>query len=79
MWIVIFLVLAVASVLFVLTQFVQTSTPSREQKMVALDAAPASSYRQTTNHFQMTPVNFGAVSGFETPFRVNMYQAYMEA
>ena len=79
MWIVIFLVLAVATVLLVLTQFVQTSTPSREQKMVALDTTPASSYRQTTNHFQMTPVNFGAVSGFETPFRVNMYQAYMEA
>ncbi len=79
MWIVIFLILAVASVLFVLTQFVQASTPTREQKMVALDLQPASSYRQTTNHFQMTPVNFGAVNGFETPFRVNMYQAYMEA
>jgi hypothetical protein len=76
---IIFLVLAVASVLWVLTQMVNSSQPTREQKMVEMDLQPASSYRQTTNHFQMTPVNFGAVSGFETPFRVNMYQAYMEA
>jgi len=76
---IIFLVLAVASVLWVLTQMVNSSQPTREQKMVEMDLQPASSYQQKTNHFQMTPVNFGAVSGFETPFRVNMYQAYMEA
>jgi hypothetical protein len=76
---IIFLVLAVASVLWVLTQMVNSSQPTREQKMVEMDLQPASSYRQTTNHFQMTPVNFGTVSGFETPFRVNMYQAHMDA
>ena len=45
--------------------------------MAQMNAEPASSYAQKTNHYPMTPVDMGPIPGFETPFRVNMFQAYM--
>lgn len=78
MWTIVFLVVALALVFLVLTLKAQPPPPTRESKMVALDLEPASSYMQKTNHFPQTPVNMGGIAGFETPFRVNMFHAYME-
>ena len=37
-----------------------------------------SSYAQQTNHFQMSHSPPDPIAGVQTPFRVNMYNAYME-
>lgn len=37
-----------------------------------------SSYNQETNHFPKVPSDLGQISGYETPFRVNMYNAFIE-
>lgn len=37
-----------------------------------------SSYAQETNHFKLTPPPPEPISGSQTPFRVNMFTAYME-
>jgi flagellar basal body-associated protein FliL len=37
-----------------------------------------SSYAQETNHFKLTPPVPEPISGSQTPFRVNMFTAYME-
>jgi lipopolysaccharide export system protein LptC len=39
---------------------------------------PASSYEQKTNHLPTPRYDMGPVPGVESPFRVNMYQAYIE-
>jgi len=38
----------------------------------------ASSYAQETNHFRPTPTEPEPISGMETPFRVNMFNAYIQ-
>lgn len=38
----------------------------------------SSSYAQETNHFKLTPPLPEPISGTQTPFRVNMFTAYME-
>lgn len=38
----------------------------------------SSSYAQETNHFKLTPPVPEPVPGVQTPFRVNMFSAYME-
>jgi hypothetical protein len=78
MWTVVFLVLALAVVFWVLTLKVHPTPPKREENMSALNLEPASSYAQKTNHFPHTPVDMGPISGFESPFRVNMFNAYIE-
>jgi flagellar basal body-associated protein FliL len=55
-----------------------TSAPSKEQRMNQMDAVSASSYEQTTNHLQSSKVDMGPISGFESPFRVNLYQSYIQ-
>jgi flagellar basal body-associated protein FliL len=77
MWTILFLIVGVAVVAWVITTSRRTASISRETKMVAMNLEPASSYEQKTNHFQMTPVDMGPIAGSETPFRVNMYNAYM--
>jgi flagellar basal body-associated protein FliL len=37
----------------------------------------SSSYAQETNHFKLTPPVPEPISGSQTPFRVNMFTAYM--
>jgi hypothetical protein len=78
MWPVVFLVLAIISVFWVLTRKVNPPPSTREEHISTLDLEPASSYAQKTNHFPQTPVNMGEIGGFETPFRVNMFHAYMQ-
>ena len=74
---VIMLVLAVVMVVAVAVHYKVRANPSREQRMVSMNLTPASSYDQTTNHLPATPVDMGPISGSETPFRVNAYNAYM--
>lgn len=62
---------------WVVTKIV-TNTSSRESVMYKLNAEAGSSYAQKTNHLESAPVEMGPISGFESPFRVNMYQAYIE-
>jgi len=78
MWPIVFSVLAVVAVVFILMTKSSPAPPSREAKMVALNVEPGSSYQQKTNHYDMTPVDMGPISGTESPFRVNLYKAYIE-
>jgi flagellar basal body-associated protein FliL len=79
MWPIVFSVLAVVAVVFILMTKSSPAPPvSRETKMVALNVEPGSSYQQKTNHYEMTPVDMGPISGTESPFRVNLYKAYIE-
>ena len=38
----------------------------------------SSSYEQETNHFKPTPQQSEPVLGIETPFRVNMYNSFVQ-
>ena len=78
MWTILFLVAAAFVVLWVVSSQRATVSVKSEDRMVALNLEPGSSYEQRTNHFQMTPVDMGPISGSETPFRVNLYNAYMD-
>jgi hypothetical protein len=55
-----------------------SAAPTKEQRLNTMDAVSASSYLQQTNHLESSKVDMGPISGFETPFRVNMYQAYIQ-
>jgi hypothetical protein len=74
---VILLLFAVITVVAVALHSKVRPSITREQKMVAMDLTPASSYEQTTNHLPSTPVDMGPIAGNETPYRVNLYQGYM--
>lgn len=78
MWTILFLLTGVLAIWWVITSRRRVLTVTPEEKMVALNLEPGSSYEQRTNHFQMTPIDMGPISGSETPFRVNLYNAYME-
>lgn len=75
MWTVVALLLIGLAIVWITRS--QTAV-SREHLMKRMDAEPASSYAQTTNHFPMPEYSMGPISGFETPFRVNAWHAYME-
>ena len=77
MWTIVFLIVGVAVVAWVITASRRKASISPETKRIAMNLEPASSYEQKTNHFQMTPVDMGPIEGSETPFRVNLYNAYM--
>lgn len=47
-------------------------------RTVTMKQEPASSYEQKTNHLPTPRYDMGPVPGVESPFRVNMYQAYIE-
>ena len=74
---VIMLLIAVVIVTGVVLHSKVRTVPTREEHMIAMDLTPASSYDQVTNHLPATPVDMGPISGTETPFRVNAYNAYM--
>jgi flagellar basal body-associated protein FliL len=78
MWPLVFLVLVVVAIVFIVMAKSKPAPPSRESKMVGLNLEPGSSFEQKTNHFQMSPVDMGPISGTESPFRVNLYKAYIE-
>jgi len=67
---------AVIVVLVIVYKFPSSVSTSRDADMVKMNTEPASSYEQKTNHYQMTPVEMGPITGFETPFRVNMFNSY---
>ena len=77
MWTVLIPVVAILLILWFTTSRT-TSSPSKEQRMNQMDAVSASSFEQSTNHLQSSKVDMGPISGFETPFRVNLYQAYVQ-
>jgi lipopolysaccharide export LptBFGC system permease protein LptF len=77
MWTVLLALFVAAIIALVSVYTSPTSSPKRETIMAQMNTEPASSYAQKTNHYQMTPVDMGPIAGFETPFRVNMFQAYM--
>lgn len=54
------------------TEFVDQS-PARKT-----DLTRKSSYAQETNHFKPIPFPEEPLAGVETPFRVNMFNSYME-
>jgi hypothetical protein len=77
MWTALLAILLAAVIVWVIVQGTTPASPKREAVMTAMNLEPASSYEQKTNHFPMQPVEMGPISGFETPFRVNAYNAYM--
>jgi hypothetical protein len=72
------LVLASVVLWMVVTKSRPIEPVQREAVMKAMDAEPASSFSQKTNHYPMPSYSMGPISGFETPFRVNAWHAYME-
>ena len=77
MWTILLSVLAILLILwFTLSR--TSAVATKEQRMNHMDAVSASSYLQKTNDLPTSKVSMGPISGFETPFRVNMYQAYIE-
>ena len=77
MWNIFFMSVAVLLLLWFL--FSRTTAPvSKEQRMHKMDAVSASSFEQKTNHLEVSKVDMGPIAGFESPFRVNMYQAYIQ-
>lgn len=73
------LIVALVAVWFVLrrskehftTEFVDQSPVKKT------DLTRKSSYAQETNHFKPTPYPEEPLTGVETPFRVNMFNSYM--
>lgn len=77
MWTILLSAIAILLILwFTLSR--TSAGPSKEQRMNKMDAVSASSFEQTTNHLQSSKVDMGPISGFESPFRVNLYQAYIQ-
>ena len=77
MWNILFTSVAVLLLLWFLFSRT-TASATKEQRMHKMDAVSASSYEQKTNHLEASKVDMGPISGFESPFRVNMYQAYIQ-
>lgn len=77
MWNILFTSVAVLLLLWFLFSRT-TASVTKEQRMHKMDAVSASSYEQKTNHLEASKVDMGPIAGFESPFRVNMYQAYIE-
>lgn len=74
----IMLILAIAIAAVVVLHYKQKSpVVTREEHMVVMNAEPASSYEQKTNHMVPQPADMGPLVGAETPHRVNAYFAHM--
>jgi len=74
-----FLVVAVLVIALVMLQSRERFQPefldkAQVRKTVAVED---SSHRQTTNHADPAPYSLGPVGGFETPFQVNQYRAFV--
>lgn len=75
----VYLLLAVAIigyVLFMQRERFQPEFLDKRQVRTAV-ARENSSYQQQTNHIDPSPYSIGPVSGFQTPFQVNQYTAYV--
>ena len=78
MWFVIIALLVAAVVVWAIVSRKTTpAQPNKEAVMAKMNVEPSSSYEQKTNHFPMTEVDMGPLSGSESPYRVNLYQAHM--
>lgn len=77
MWTALLAILVAGIVVWIIVSKTTPAQPKRETVMAKMDLEPASSYAQKTNHFPMEPVDMGPIAGFETPFRVNVWQAHM--
>lgn len=77
-WTILGLVLAVLAIWYVLPKSKETFVPEfLDQGNVERTSEKAgSSYAQETNHFKMTLSKPEPVPGYETPFRVNMYNSF---
>jgi hypothetical protein len=74
-----FLAAAILVIAFVLLQSRERFQPefldkAQVRQTVAMED---SSHRQTTNHVDPAPYSLGPVVGFETPFQVNQYRAFV--
>ncbi len=74
------LLVALAVLYFVMTRFSEPFVPEflDQGNVKQTSKTRTSSYSQSTNHFQMTHPAPEPVPGVETPFRVNMFNSYME-
>ena len=74
-----FLAAAILVIAFVMLQSRERFQPefldkAQVRKTIAVED---SSYHQMTNHVDPAPYSLGPVVGFETPFQVNQYRAFV--
>jgi hypothetical protein len=77
MWTALLAILVAGVVVWIIVAKISPAAPKKEAVMAQMNLEPASSYEQKTNHYPMQPVDMGPIAGFETPFRVNAWQAHM--
>ncbi len=79
-WAFVGLLAAIAAIWFVLSRTTESFVPEflDQGNVKRTDQRKTSSYSQETNHFKMTPPPQDPIPGYQTPFRVNMYQSHME-
>jgi hypothetical protein len=79
-WAFVGILVAVGVILYVLSGYRESFVPEfldqRGVKKTAITST--SSYAQQTNHLTALPYPQDPIPGVETPFRVNMYDSYME-
>ena len=66
-----------AIILLLIAVLPRRHATTREEVMTLMNLESASSYEQKTNHLQMAEVNMGPIAGSESPYRVNLHQAYI--
>jgi hypothetical protein len=74
------LIVAIAVVYFVLSKYRKESFVPEfldQGNVKKTNLTSKSSYAQETNHFKPTPMEPEPISGVQTPFRVNMFNSYM--
>jgi hypothetical protein len=79
-WAFLGLLVALVAIYFVLTKYREPFVPEflDQGNVKQTTKTKTSSYNQETNHFKMTPSAPEPVPGVQTPFRVNMFNSYME-
>jgi len=78
MWTLIIVLVVAGALVWLAVSSRSAQTVVRDKAMLQQQQESASSYEQTTNHFPRPSYDLGPVAGVESPFRVNMYQAYIE-
>ena len=74
------LIVAIAVIAYVLSKYrKETFVPEflDQGNVKKTTSTMKSSYDQETNHFKPTPMEPEPIEGTQTPFRVNMFNSYM--
>lgn len=79
-WAFLGLLVALGAILYALSNYREPFVPEflEQGNVKQTSKTKTSSYNQETNHFPKVHGPVEPIEGTETPFRVNMYNSYME-